>query len=119
MSSNEELLRTIYAAFNARDIDAVLATLHPDVDWPNGMEGGRIQGRASVRDYWKRQLSRLDSRVEPLRVEDDEMGRTVVEVHQVVRDLGGNKLVDRAVQHVYTIRNGLIERMDICEPIEK
>ncbi len=118
MPSNEELLRTVYARFNARDIDPVLETLHPDVDWPNGMEGGRIQGRAGVRDYWKRQFSMIDPHVEPLRVENDEAGRTVVEVHQVVRDLGGNQLMDRTVEHLYTIRNGLIERMDIREAVE-
>src|SRR5262245_9665349 len=29
----ETLLRGAYAAFNARDVDAVIAVLHPDVDW--------------------------------------------------------------------------------------
>jgi hypothetical protein len=37
-----ELLAKTYAAFNARDVDATLAALHSDVDWPNGMEGGRV-----------------------------------------------------------------------------
>ena len=44
---------------------------------------------------------------------DDETGVTVVDVHQVVRDLSGNILVDQMVQHVYSIQDGLIERMDI------
>ena len=34
-----EMLAT-YRAFNARDIDAGLAVLAADVDWPNGMDGG-------------------------------------------------------------------------------
>jgi len=34
----EDLFVKTYAAFNARDIEAVLAVLHPDVDWPNGWE---------------------------------------------------------------------------------
>ncbi len=38
----ERLLERIYAAFNARDIDAVLAVMHPNVEWPNGMEGGSV-----------------------------------------------------------------------------
>jgi hypothetical protein len=41
MSADHELLAHTYAAFNGRDIDAVLAVMHPEVDWPNGMEGGR------------------------------------------------------------------------------
>jgi hypothetical protein len=33
---SHELLRQPYAAFNARDIDAALAAMHRDVEWPNG-----------------------------------------------------------------------------------
>jgi hypothetical protein len=36
-----------------------------------------------------------------------------VEVHQVVRDLDGNLLSDSTVQHVYSFRDGLVERMEI------
>ncbi len=113
MRSNEELLAATYKAFNAREIDTVLAMLHPEVDWPNGMEGGRVHGRENVREYWTRQWAMLDPHVEPVRFEDDPNGRTVVEVHQVVRDLAGKTLVDQIVYHVYSIQNGLIERMDI------
>lgn len=116
MQSNRELLAAIYAAFNAREMDAVLANLSPDVDWPNGMEGGRIHGRDQVRAYWTRQWAAMNPYVEPQHIEDDEDGRTVVEVHQVVRDLDGNLLVDQIVHHIYTIQNGLIERMVIRTP---
>jgi hypothetical protein len=116
MGSKQELLKAIYEAFNARRMDAVLAMLHAEVDWPNGWEGGRVCGREGVRDYWRRQWEVLDPRVEPVRMEDDASGRTVVEVHQVVRDLAGNVVADQMVRHVYSIRDGLIERMDI-EPV--
>jgi hypothetical protein len=116
MRSKQELLTATYKAFNARDIDAVLAVLHPDVDWPNGMEGGRVHGRGNVREYWTRQWAMLDPHVEPTRIEDDENGRSVVDVHQVVRDLNGNILLDQMVQHLYSIEDGLIERMDIQKP---
>jgi ketosteroid isomerase-like protein len=38
-----ELLKAAYRAFNARDIEGVLALMAPNVDWPNGMEGGRLR----------------------------------------------------------------------------
>jgi hypothetical protein len=117
MRSTQDLLAMIYERFNVRDIDAVLATLHPDVDWPNGMEGGRVHGRDNVRAYWLRQWGMVDPHVEPVRFEDDEQGRTVVDVHQVVRDLSGEILVDQMVQHVYSVRDGLIERMEIVSPV--
>jgi hypothetical protein len=114
---NEELITEIYVAFNARDIDAVFAWMRDDVDWPNGMEGGRVQGKESVREYWTRQWGMIDPRVDPVRIEDDGSGKTVVDVHQVVRDLSGKILMDVMIQHVYSIRDGLVERMEIREGI--
>lgn len=116
MLSRKELLATVYAAFNRRDMDGVLALMRHDVDWPNGMEGGRVHGREEVRAYWRRQWGMIDPHVEPTRIEDDAAGSTVVHVHQVIRDLSGNILKDLMVQHVYAFRDGLIERMDIVEP---
>jgi hypothetical protein len=55
----------------------------------------------------------IDPHVEPTRFEEDESSRMVVHVHQVVRDLDGNVILDQMVQHVYTIEEGLIERMEI------
>ena len=115
MQSRIEILKRAYEAFNARNIDAVLATMQADVDWPNGMEGGRIFGQANVREYWRRQWEVVDPLVEPLRFEDDESARIVVRVHQVVRELAGNVLVDQMVHHAYRFRDGLIDRMDILE----
>ena len=106
----------MYAAFNARDIESVLATLHPDVDWANGMDGGRVLGRADVRAYWTRQFGMIDSHVEPVGFDSDADGRVVVDVHQVVRDLDGELLSDGLVQHVYTFREGLVTHMAIREP---
>jgi len=113
MESNEELLNATYKAFNSRQIDAILANLHPLVDWPNGMEGGRIHGRQNVREYWTRQWNMLNPHVEPVSINQNESGQTDVEVHQVVRDMAGNLLVDQTVHHVYTIQDGLIEKMEI------
>jgi ketosteroid isomerase-like protein len=113
---HEALLRDIYAAFNARDIDAVLATMHDDVDWPNAFEGGRVVGRDDVRDYWRRQFTQIDPRVEPRRFTDAGDGRVAVAVHQLVRAIDGTVLADREVTHVYSLRDGLIARMDVIEP---
>jgi hypothetical protein len=113
LQAKKELLAAAYDAFNKREIETVLAMMCADVDWPNGMEGGRCLGQSEVREYWKRQWGLMDPNVEPLRMEEDGRGRVVVDVHQVVRDLAGSVLVDQIVQHVYAIRDGLIERMDI------
>ena len=81
-TDHEALLRKTYAAFNARDIDAVLATMHPDVDWPNAWEGGRVHGHGAVRGYWTRQWAEIDPTVEPTDIAPpDADGRVAVTVH--------------------------------------
>ena len=116
MESEQELLAAAYAAFNRRDIDAVLALMHPDVDWPNGMTGGREHGHDAVRAYWTYQWTQVNPKVEPVSMQSSGMGKTVVDVRQVVRDLSGNILIDQMVRHEYSIQNGLIARMDIHDP---
>ncbi len=107
-----EQLKRVYAAFNARDLDTAVSLMHPDVNWPNGWEGGRIQGRDAVRDYWTRQFESIRSTVEPL--EFTEAGdRVAVTVRQVIRDLDGNVLSEGKTSHVYTLCDGLVTRMDI------
>jgi uncharacterized protein (TIGR02246 family) len=112
MSDRRALLERAYAAFNARDVEAVLVLMDPDVDWPNVMEGRRAHGHDEVRDYWTRQFEQIDSHVEPVAFHED-VDRVVVRVHQVVRDPGGNVLSEGDVEHVYTFRHGLVARMDV------
>jgi hypothetical protein len=109
----EDLLRRVYAAFNARDIDAVLAVMHPEVDWPDMIAGARVHGHAAVRDYWQRQFAAIDPRVDPVRFSLKPDGGIVTDVHQVVRDRDGNIVADRMVQHVYRFQDGLVTRMDV------
>ena len=115
MTAAEQLLTRAYEAFNARDIEGVLSLMHPDVDWPNAMEGGREHGHAAVRAYWTRQFTIVRSLVEPERFETEADGRVAVHVHQVVANLCGDAVSDRHVRHVYTLRDGLIERMDVAD----
>lgn len=112
-TDERELLRTIYREFNARNIEAVLAHLHPAVDWPNGMEGGRVYGHDEVRDYWTRQFHIVNPHVEPVEIEPDDEDRMVVTVHQVIRNLEGKVLADQMIHHAYKFRDGQIARMDI------
>jgi hypothetical protein len=113
MQTPRDLIASAYKSFNERDIDSVLKTMHHDVDWPNGMEGGRVHGHDAVRDYWVRQWAAIDPHVEPVGFTTDHSGRTVVQVHQTVRDLHGKTLLDRMVEHVYLIDQGLIRSMEI------
>lgn len=110
----EELLKGAYDAFNARDIERALVLMQPDVDWPNGMEGGRVRGHDQVREYWRRQFTMIDSHVEPEDFDTQDDGRIAVRVHQVVRSPAGEVISDGRVTHVYSFRNGLVSEMEIA-----
>ena len=109
----EESLRALYRAFNARDVETVLAAMTPDVDWPNGWEGGRVVGHDAVRRYWERQWADIRTRVEPTGIRERPDGTIEVGVHQVVRDRGGALLAVGDVRHVYAFVGGLVQRMDV------
>jgi ketosteroid isomerase-like protein len=113
-----DVLMELYRAFNDRDIDAALEHLAPEVDWPNGMTGGRVHGRDAVRRYWQKQWSEIDPRVEPLEITEDEAGRAHVRVDQLVRSLDGKILQNRQIEHVYEFAGPFISRMTIVEPEE-
>ena len=100
-----------YDSFNARDIEAALASMHPDVIWANGLEGGHVHGRDGVRDYWTRQWAMMDSRAEPTGFSIGEDGTVYVEVHLTARDLHGNASFDEKASHVFQIEDGLIRRL--------
>ena len=116
MPDAESILRSAYDAFNARDIDAVLELMHPEVDWTNAWEGGRLIGRAAVREYWTRQFAAISGRVEPERFTEEPDGSVTVDVHQVVRDATTGELIsDSRVRHRYRLEDGLVVRMDVLE----
>ena len=110
-------IEALYAAFNRRDIDAVIERLAGDVHWANGMEGGYVDGAHAVREYWTRQFETIQSRVEPEQIRALEDGRVAVDVHQVVHATSGELLADHHVTHVFTFRDGEVTTFDIDETI--
>ena len=115
MAADEEMLTTVYRDFNARDIDSILKFMAADVDWANGMTGGRVHGHAAVREYWTEQWKVVNPRVEPQGYRKEPDGRIAVSVKQTVWDMEGKLLLDRLVEHVYAVEGGLIRSMHIRE----
>jgi len=109
----EQLIRQAYIAFNARNIDAVLSLMSPDVKWPKAWEGDYAHGHAEVRAYWERQWKEINPIVTPVGFKERVDGTLAVEVDHLVKDLEGIVVFNGKVLHVYTIADGLIERMEI------
>jgi hypothetical protein len=113
MDRDEQVIHQIYNAFNARDMQGVFALLSDDVAWANGMEGTHIHGKDAIRDYWTHQWSVIDPHVEPLKIARAADGSLVVDVHQVVKNLEGQTLIDETVKHAFRLDGGHVRRFDI------
>lgn len=109
----EDLIKKAYAAFNARDIDTALSTMHTEVEWPKAFEGGYVSGHSAIREYWTRQWTEINPHVEPVAFAERPDGTVAITVHQTVKDLEGNTVFDGIVKHVYILKEGLLRRMDI------
>jgi hypothetical protein len=109
----QDLIEKAYAAFNTRDIDTALSTMHPDVQWPKAFEGGYVSGQDEVRQYWTRQWTEINPNVEPVEFNERQNGTIEIIVHQIVKDLQGNLISDGTVKHIYTLQDDLLRRMDI------
>jgi SnoaL-like domain len=109
----KKLIERIYDVFNMRDIPSALQHMVPDVQWPNGWEGGYVYGRDAVSDYWTRQWKEIDPHVQPLSVTLERDGSISVLVQQNVKDKEGKLLYEGQVTHVYTLEAGLIKHMRI------
>lgn len=108
-----DIVRALYESFNERDLDAVLAAMAPDVDWPNGWEGGRLLGRDSVRDYWERQWREIRPTTTVRNIGERSDGTVVARVRLVVRDPAGNVLVRSDVTHAYEFEGSDVRRMTV------
>jgi ketosteroid isomerase-like protein len=112
-----DALRHAYEAVNRGEIEAALALMSPDVDWPNTVEGGRERGREAVRAYWTRLFGLLVPTFDPVCVRQAEDGRIVVHAQLRFSDpASGKPLAHEHVRHVFTWRDSMIVRMDASEP---
>lgn len=109
----KEIIKKAYSAFNERNIDKALSTMQPDVQWSKAWEGGYISGHNEIKEYWTRQWTEINPKVDPVGFSDRENGSLEVKVQQNVKDLQGNLIFDGLVKHVYTFQDGLIKTMDI------
>lgn len=115
MSANQKFLQNLYDAFNKREIQTIISLMRPDVKWANGLEGGFVQRRDAVGEYWTKQLKDIQPELETLKFETDENNRNIVTVYQIIKDLQGNVLADATVHQIFTIEDGLISLYEIGE----
>jgi len=99
-------------AFNDCDVGGALNIMHTDVDWVDGMTGGRVHGHHALRDHWLTQWTAFKQQLIPLRFTHD-ADTVMVDVMQSTRTLDGTLLRDELVRHAYTFEGWRVQRMDI------
>ena len=108
-------LERAYELFNARDIDALLAMMTDDVEWPDVANHAVLRGKKAIRPYWEAQFAAADPRVTPtafIPTGDD----LVAVVDQQVFDLDGKPLGRPAeVYHRYTFVGDRVRRMVVFD----
>lgn len=114
---NQILLQNLYDAFNRREVETIISTMAEDVKWANGMEGGYVFGRENVREYWRGQFEIINPQLEILELKSDE-NTSVVNLRQIIKDLDGNVLIDKTVEHIFYFENGLIKTFEIGDSTE-
>ena len=87
-ADRRELLLRACAAYNSQDIEALVAPVSDDVNWPDD-DAGRLHGKDEVGAYWTELWARTRTHDEPVAFSERNDGRTAVQISQVVRSPNG------------------------------
>jgi uncharacterized protein len=110
-----ETVRASYEAVNRGDIDAAMEALHEDAEWH---ESGALPepdvhvGRADIGDFLREFLAQWESFHQEI-IDTQESGdRVGMFIHLTAVGRGSSAEVDARYAHVWTMRDGLAERVD-------
>jgi predicted SnoaL-like aldol condensation-catalyzing enzyme len=112
MDNVKNFFEELYENFNHRKIDLVISHMSENVQWANGMDGGYVNGKDGVKDYWTRQFKMVSSNVTPVEIEQND-DRVSIKVDQVVHDLDGNLLADTYTNHYFRLQGNKISEFHI------
>jgi ketosteroid isomerase-like protein len=116
-ADHRKLLLRAYAAYNSQDIEALVALVSDDVNWPDD-DAGRLHGKDEVRAYWTELWARTRTHDEPVAFSERNDGRTAVQISQVVRSPNGSAISKGQFLHLHRLEGDRIARMDIEAHLE-
>jgi ketosteroid isomerase-like protein len=113
---NVETTRKGMEAFNRRDFDAALASLHDEVTWERFLSRAEaatplVRGKEELRHVWESQVEALDLRIEP--EEFISIGEKVIVPTQVIAQGSGSDItLTGSVTWVYSFERGVVTRVE-------
>jgi ketosteroid isomerase-like protein len=112
MDARKALLTRFYRALDQRDVEGIAATLHPDADFPDQIDGGRRRGIPDLRGYWTNAFTMIRAVSTPSAFRAVGENAMLATVHHHVSSLAGKLWYEGSVQYRFEFRDGLIVRMD-------
>lgn len=58
-------------------------------------------------------MTEINGIVEPIKINERDLQKYEVTVHQLVKDLEGKILFDNIIKHIFTVQDNLLVRMEI------
>jgi ketosteroid isomerase-like protein len=115
MSAANDLIVRYYDAIERRDLEAILATTHPDVRFHDFLDGGEVEGLAAARDFYRRMLE-LAPDLDMIAAKNLPDGRIHVEFQSSVHSPSGHLWSDTRQEAIYTLADGLIQGVELLGP---
>jgi len=113
MSAATDLIVRYYEALGRRDIEAVMAVMHPEVGFDDFLEGGDLSGATAVRAFHQRMFDTLAPDFDLLNVTVQPDGRLRAEMQVVTHDRMGHVWSDTRSYAVYALVDGLIHGIEL------
>ena len=117
---NVERTREGMDAFNRRDFDAALSTLHEDVRWDRFLSRAEtgtpsVRGKEELRRVWQSQVETLDLRVEAEEFIEAGDDKVVVPTRVVAQGSGSDISLTESVTWVYRFEAGVVVTVEAFE----
>jgi ketosteroid isomerase-like protein len=109
---NVEVVRQLYSAMNARDLEAVAELADPNVEWiPDSRVGqGPVRGRGDIIRFFMEQAEVFDEfHVEPERFWDTD-DKVLVFIRTTGHGAASGAGFEIRIGHLWTLRDGLVVR---------
>lgn len=113
---NVARVRSAYEMFNSQDIEAMLANMTDDVEWPDVRNGSEVRGKDTFRHYLNDVMAVTTPRVTlgDVFVVGDAV--FAIGFHQAYGDDGKLLGPPRVVTQSFRFRGGLIARIELTSP---
>lgn len=116
MDGRKALVRDFYEAFNRRDVEGMVALVHPEADFTDLLDNGRIVGRAALAVHWRRLLGMIKGELTVVSSRAAPDGALLVRFRHQITNHDGRLWDDGEETLRYEFLDGLISRMDRPDP---